>query len=83
MESHPDIPRDYNSLQQTIIYCISLGGDTDTIATMAGAMAGAYCGEEQVPQSWKCSCESFEETEKMADNLYELYCQRQRESGTS
>ncbi|XP_015285110.1 PREDICTED: poly(ADP-ribose) glycohydrolase ARH3 [Gekko japonicus] len=82
MESHPDIPRDYNCLQRTIIYCISLGGDTDTIATMAGAIAGAYCGEEQVPESWKHSCESFEETEKMANNLYELYCQRQRESGT-
>ncbi|CAI5781690.1 Hypothetical predicted protein [Podarcis lilfordi] len=76
MESHPDIPEDFNSLQRTIVYCISLGGDTDTIATMAGAIAGAYYGEEQVPQSWKYSCESFEETEKLADSLYELYCQR-------
>ncbi|KAJ6644760.1 hypothetical protein lerEdw1_013579 [Lerista edwardsae] len=77
MKSHPDIPEDYNSLQRTLLYCISLGGDTDTIATMAGAIAGAYYGEEQVPPSWKTSCESFEETEKLADGLYELYCQRQ------
>ncbi|XP_063168212.1 ADP-ribosylhydrolase ARH3 isoform X1 [Candoia aspera] len=76
MESHPDIPEDYNSLQRTIIYCILLGGDTDTIATMAGAIAGAFYGEEQVPQSWKYSCEAFEETEKLADGLYELYRQQ-------
>ncbi|KAF7245904.1 ADP-ribose glycohydrolase ARH3 [Varanus komodoensis] len=76
MESHPDIPEDFNNLQRTIIYCISLGGDTDTIATMAGAIAGAYYGEEQVPQSWKHSCESFEETEALADSLYNLYCQQ-------
>ncbi|XP_042296542.1 ADP-ribose glycohydrolase ARH3 [Sceloporus undulatus] len=76
MESQPDLPEDYNNLQQTIIYCISLGGDTDTIATMAGAIAGAYYGEEQVPQSWKHSCESHEETEKLADTLYDLFCQQ-------
>uniref|UniRef100_A0A8D0L131 ADP-ribosylhydrolase ARH3 n=1 Tax=Sphenodon punctatus TaxID=8508 RepID=A0A8D0L131_SPHPU len=76
MESNPDIPDQYNNLQRTILYCISLGGDTDTIATMAGAIAGAYYGEEQVPPVWEQSCESFEETEKLANSLHELYCQR-------
>ncbi|XP_034269304.1 ADP-ribosylhydrolase ARH3 isoform X1 [Pantherophis guttatus] len=75
MESHPDVPDRYNSLQRTIMYCILLGGDTDTIATMAGAIAGAFYGEEQVPQSWRESCEAYEETEKLADGLYELYHQ--------
>uniref|UniRef100_A0A7M4FKF8 ADP-ribosylhydrolase ARH3 n=2 Tax=Crocodylus porosus TaxID=8502 RepID=A0A7M4FKF8_CROPO len=76
MGSDPDIPDHYNNLQRAIIYCISLGGDTDTIATMAGAIAGAYYGEEQVPASWEQSCEAFQETEKVANSLYELYCQR-------
>ncbi|XP_053123881.1 ADP-ribosylhydrolase ARH3-like isoform X1 [Hemicordylus capensis] len=76
LEPQPDIPEAFNSLQRTIFYCISLGGDTDTIATMAGAVAGAYCGEEQVPPGWKQSCEAFEEAEKLADSLYELYSQR-------
>ncbi|XP_029427234.1 ADP-ribose glycohydrolase ARH3 [Rhinatrema bivittatum] len=76
MEPDPDIPAHYNKLQRTIIYCISLGGDTDTIATMAGAIAGAYYGEEQVPLSWKQSCEAFSETEAAAERLYELYCKR-------
>ncbi|XP_053854632.1 ADP-ribosylhydrolase ARH3 [Vidua macroura] len=76
MDADPDIPDHYNALQRTIIYCISLGGDTDTIATMAGAIAGAYYGEEQVPPSWEQSCEAFQETQRMAKSLYELYCQR-------
>uniref|UniRef100_A0A8C8RA67 ADP-ribosylhydrolase ARH3 n=1 Tax=Pelusios castaneus TaxID=367368 RepID=A0A8C8RA67_9SAUR len=76
MKSDPDIPDHYNNLQRVIIYCISLGGDTDTIATMAGAIAGAYYGEEQVPPCWEQSCEAFQETEKLADSLHELYCQR-------
>lgn len=76
MDADPDIPDHYNALQRTIIYCISLGGDTDTIATMAGAIAGAYYGEEQVPPSWEQSCEAFQETQTMAKSLYELYCQR-------
>ncbi|NWQ60680.1 ARHL2 glycohydrolase, partial [Neopipo cinnamomea] len=76
MDTDPDIPKRYNALQRTIIYCISLGGDTDTIATMAGAIAGAYYGVEQVPPSWELSCEAFQETRRMAKGLYELYCRR-------
>ncbi|XP_073174171.1 ADP-ribosylhydrolase ARH3 isoform X1 [Lepidochelys kempii] len=76
MKSDPDIPHHYNNLQRVIIYCISLGGDTDTIATMAGAIAGAYYGEEQVPPCWEQSCEAFQETEMLANSLHELYSQR-------
>ncbi|XP_039367555.1 ADP-ribose glycohydrolase ARH3 isoform X2 [Mauremys reevesii] len=76
MKSDPDIPDHYNNLQRVIIYCISLGGDTDTIATMAGAIAGAYYGEEQVPPCWEQSCEAFQETEMLANSLHKLYCQR-------
>nr|XP_033812889.1 ADP-ribose glycohydrolase ARH3 [Geotrypetes seraphini] len=76
MELDSDIPAHYNNLQRTIIYCISLGGDTDTIATMAGAIAGAYYGEEQIPFNWKQSCEDFTETEVAAEGLYKLYCKR-------
>ncbi|KAJ1176825.1 hypothetical protein NDU88_002092 [Pleurodeles waltl] len=76
MTPDPDIPEEYNSLQRTIIYCLSLGGDTDTIATMAGAIAGAYYGEELVPSSWKQRCEAYEDAEKWAEELHELYSKR-------
>ena len=34
-------------------YCVNFGGDCDTNAAMAGAMAGAYSGVEQVPAAWR------------------------------
>ncbi|XP_001380688.2 ADP-ribosylhydrolase ARH3 isoform X1 [Monodelphis domestica] len=73
MAPDPAIPATFNSLQRTLIYSISLGGDTDTIATMAGAIAGAYYGMEQVPESWQQSCEGYEETDVLARNLHQLF----------
>nr|XP_010958202.1 ADP-ribose glycohydrolase ARH3 [Camelus bactrianus] len=73
MEPDPEIPSAFNSLQRTLIYSISLGGDTDTIATMAGAIAGAYYGMEQVPESWQQSCEGYEETDILAQSLHRVF----------
>ncbi|XP_059996546.1 ADP-ribosylhydrolase ARH3 isoform X1 [Lagenorhynchus albirostris] len=73
MEPDPEIPSAFNSLQRTLIYSISLGGDTDTIATMAGAIAGAYYGMEQVPESWQQSCEGYEETDVLAQSLHRVF----------
>lgn len=42
---HPD------SFPDVVRFAISLGGDTDTIASMAGAMAGARLGEDNIPRS--------------------------------
>jgi poly(ADP-ribose) glycohydrolase ARH3 len=38
-----------NSYEQTIGNAILLGGDTDTIAAMAGAVSGAYLGRTAIP----------------------------------
>ena len=38
--------------EQAIILAVSLGGDTDTIGAMTGAMAGAYWGLEALPAPW-------------------------------
>jgi ADP-ribosylglycohydrolase len=34
-------------------YCVNFGGDCDTNAAMAGAMAGAYSGYQAVPLAWR------------------------------
>ena len=39
-------------------YCVNLGGDCDTNAAMAGAMAGAYSGLAAVPAKW---CDTIRE----------------------
>jgi poly(ADP-ribose) glycohydrolase ARH3 len=38
-----------NSYEQTIGNAILLGGDTDTIAAMAGAISGAFLGRQAIP----------------------------------
>ena len=40
------------SFGETILRAISSGGDSDTVAAIAGALAGAYYGVEGVPKGW-------------------------------
>ena len=54
------------------MYAISLGGDSDTVATMAGAIAGACYGLESIPKSWQKCCEGVEDAKKFAERLYAL-----------
>ena len=67
----------YNKVQQVIFYSISLGGDTDTIATMAGAIAGAYYGHEMVPDYWLDQFEGKKVAEDLAQKLYKSFIDRQ------
>ncbi|XP_077151940.1 ADP-ribosylhydrolase ARH3 isoform X1 [Ranitomeya variabilis] len=76
MDPVEDLPKEMNSLQRTVVFCISLGGDTDTIATMAGAIAGAYHGEDQVPEIWKKNSEGYKDAEHWGKQLWELYSSR-------
>lgn len=57
------------SFAETVHFAISLGGDTDTIASMAGALAGAYLGEEAVPEAWRGRVEDDERLRRLADGL--------------
>jgi ADP-ribosylglycohydrolase len=41
-----------HSFREAVILAVNLGGDTDTIGAMAGAIAGAYYGHDQIPQEW-------------------------------
>jgi poly(ADP-ribose) glycohydrolase ARH3 len=71
-ETLPEITvRIKSPVLRTIFYAISLGGDSDTIASMAGAIAGAYWGHGHIPQEILRVCEGSKETLKLADDLYE------------
>ena len=41
-----------DSFRDGVVLAVNLGGDTDTIGAMAGAIAGAYYGYSQIPQEW-------------------------------
>lgn len=48
-----------NSFEDCIRNCISIGGDSDTIACIAGGIAEAYYGEEEVKQYWNQAKELY------------------------
>jgi len=66
----------FDTFEESVIYAVSLGGDTDTIGAMTGAISGAYYGEGAIPNQW---VEELEEGEKgrsyikrLAEELYHL-----------
>lgn len=64
--SHPcDFPA-------TVVYAISLGGDTDTIACMAGAISGAHLGVDALPAAWVERLENHDYIAGLAERLCEL-----------
>lgn len=72
------LPENYGGLERTIAYSLALGGDTDTIACMAGAIAGAHYGVEAAPQSWIWCSEGAEDADVAAERLHMLYHQSPR-----
>lgn len=44
--------RSPGSFKEAVSYAVSLGGDTDTVGAMTGAIAGAYCGASAIPTEW-------------------------------
>ncbi len=41
-----------DSFKDSVIYAVSLGGDTDTIGAMTGAISGAFYGYDSIPKKW-------------------------------
>uniref|UniRef100_T1IQS5 ADP-ribosylhydrolase ARH3 n=1 Tax=Strigamia maritima TaxID=126957 RepID=T1IQS5_STRMM len=58
-----------NLFERTIHYAISLGGDTDTIACMAGGICGAHLGIDAIPKHLITPCETHEQIVELADQL--------------
>ena len=77
--SHEAVPaalyaflRNPDSFSRAVLYAISLGGDTDTIASMTGALSGAYLGEAAIPMVWSQGVEGAPRLRELADGLLEL-----------
>ena len=59
------------SFEDAVVEAVSLAGDADTIACMAGAIAGARLGLEAIPGQWLEKLENKEYLEKLAKELLE------------
>ena len=61
-------PRDFAA---TVVYAVGLGGDTDTIASMAGAIAGAYLGLDALPAPWLARLENRDYLTGLGERLWQ------------
>lgn len=64
--------------KQTIIYGANFGRDADTIASMAGAIAGAFSGAAALPNNWlaKVKTESPRDHSAVARQLFDIIVKR-------
>jgi poly(ADP-ribose) glycohydrolase ARH3 len=59
-----------HSFEQVVLQAISLGGDTDTIGAMTGAISGAYLGFESIPVNWRDKLENRDYIVELAEKLW-------------
>lgn len=59
------------SFETAVENAANSGGDADTIASMAGALSGAYNGLNKIPERYKESLESLSEITSIANKLFE------------
>ncbi|MEM0232929.1 MAG: ADP-ribosylglycohydrolase family protein [Candidatus Nezhaarchaeales archaeon] len=64
--------KNHDSYLKSILYAVSLGGDADTIASMTGAIAGAFHGEEGLPEEWVEKLEKANYIRSLARELWKL-----------
>lgn len=57
------------SFPDAVGYAIRLGGDTDTIAAMTGALSGAFLGHYAIPTAWLARLEDHDRLVALADEL--------------
>jgi poly(ADP-ribose) glycohydrolase ARH3 len=64
--------RNLSSFKEALLCAVSLGGDTDTIAAMTGAISGAYHGLESIPKRWRSRLEQKDYIESLAEKLWHI-----------
>jgi ADP-ribosylglycohydrolase len=64
--------RNTDSYEECVIKAVNSGGDTDSIAAMAGAMKGAEMGIQNIPSRWVENVKDSEYLLEVADGLYSL-----------
>jgi hypothetical protein len=55
--------------EDAIVSAVMMGGDTDTIAAVAGSVAGARCGAEAIPERWLSPLPVSDELENLSTTL--------------
>ena len=59
--------KDYKTL---VLRAVNLGDDTDTVAAVAGGLAGIYYGLEEIPEKWLLKLQNREYSEEIATDFF-------------
>lgn len=59
-----------DSFEEALLKAVNLGDDTDTVAAIAGGLAGLYYGYEKMPESWLEVIKRREWIEKLAGEIF-------------
>jgi len=61
-----------DSFMEGCLLAVNLGDDADTTGAVYGQLAGAYYGEEGIPESWRLKLAHRNLIESFADRLFDL-----------
>ena len=59
-----------SSFEEGVLLAVNLGDDTDTTAAVFGQLAGAFYGQQAIPQKWLDGLWDRETISQLADQLY-------------
>jgi ADP-ribosylglycohydrolase len=59
-----------DSFEDALMVAINAGGDTDTIAAITGALAGAYHGLSGIPERWRKGVQNYDKIIEIARALH-------------
>ena len=59
-----------SSYKECVLTAVNLGDDTDTVAAIAGGLAGALYGYDSIPQNWKDTLIKRNEIEQLCENVF-------------
>lgn len=63
-----------------VLKAVNLGGDTDTVAAVAGGLAGLRYGADAIPDSWKQNLAKRKEIVELCDKYYKICLKKEMES---
>lgn len=63
----------HDDYEQAVVAAVNLGDDADTTGAVAGALAGARCGEQGIPARWLAVLQNRAEITALADGLWQLF----------
>ena len=62
-----------NDFEEAVLTAVNMGGDTDSRATITGAISGTYLGSKQIPNRWVKGIENREKLVEVANKIRNMY----------